>query len=54
MGDQEKFAIMEYRGNLTNNMIVPQPKFIQYDNNILYLSEEIVSLEEALALKTYL
>jgi len=34
--------------------MVPQPKFLQFNDNILFLSEMIVKSAEAEALKAYL
>ena len=34
--------------------MVPQPKFVQFNDNILFLSEHIVNRTEADALKAYL
>ena len=43
LDDQEKGAMMEYRLIQKNNMAVPQPNFVSFTNNILFLSEQSIN-----------
>lgn len=52
--DQEKHAMMAYRLIQTRNMVVPCPKFVTFTQHILFLTNQLVTENEAEALKAYL